>query len=70
MALSDGLRRAGGDIQALKLRGNRLRGADAAALLSGNVAAEGRVRVLLQNVGAVDLKLPESTLRVVVHQFV
>ena len=43
---------------------------DAAALLSGNVAAEGRVRVLLQNVGAADLKLPESTLRVVVHQFV
>ena len=43
---------------------------DAAALLSANVAADGRVRVLLQNVGAADLKLPESTLRVVVHQFV
>ena len=67
---------------------------DAAALLSANVAAAGRVRVLLHNIGAAvnttvykrlcsldsvshtdgavfqDLKLPESTLRVVVQQYI
>lgn len=42
---------------------------DAAVVLSANVAAAGRVRVVLQNVASTSLLLPASTLRVVVQQY-
>ena len=42
---------------------------DVDALLSANVAAKGRVRVVLHYLGMTTLQLPESTLRVVVSQF-
>ena len=43
---------------------------DSDALLSANVAAEGRVRVVLHYLGEGKLELPKSALRVVVSQYV
>ena len=42
---------------------------DIDALLSANVASKGRVRVVLHYLGSGTIKLPTSTLRVVVSRF-
>lgn len=55
-----------GDACSVGLAGLR----DFSAVLSANVAAKGRVRVVLHYLGIGVLQLPESTLRVVVSQFV